>query len=222
MLEKSHKHTLILSFNSLSSQEKFFVLRLGFYSIRRNMTFSKTRLLVIFILLSIAVILPMRWVDGHLNTPDACCHFLGRDICSPVLCFEFAWTTEKANLTLAAWEDKLHYLTFGFGLDFLFLLLYPVVFFLGLQQIAAQRPLKWLQRIAAFFAPVALASGMFDAVENICLLRYIFGHQDEWLLKMAGVCAGIKFGLLVLGGIIIFSGSLASLYKWTKNWLKKV
>ena len=25
-------------------------------------------------------------------------------------------------------------------------------------------------------------------------------HHDAWLLKMAGVCAGIKFGVLVLAG----------------------
>lgn len=206
----------------MRSAEKFFVLRLGLKSIHRNMAFSRNRLLIVFILLSIAVILPMRWVDGHLKTPDACCHFLGRDISSPVLCFEFTWTTEKASLTLDAWENKLHYLTFGFGLDFLFLLLYPFVFFLALQQIAMHTPFNWLQRIAAFFAPIALVSGVFDAVENICLLRYIFGHQDEWLLKMAGVCAGIKFGLLVLGGVIIFSWLLTIIYKWTKNWLVKV
>jgi hypothetical protein len=186
------------------------------------MVFSRICLLIVFGLLSIAVILPMRWVDGHLQNETACCRILNAKINSPVLCFEFAWTTEKADGTLAAWSGKLHYLTFGFGLDFLFLLLYPVVFFLGLQQIATHTPLNWLKRTAAFFAPIVFASGVFDAVENICLLRYIFGHPDEWLLKMAGVCAGIKFGLLVLGGVIIFSGLLTILYKWAKNWLRKV
>lgn len=186
------------------------------------MGFSRIRLLIVFGLLSIAVILPMRWVDGHLQNETAYCRILGAKINSPVLCFEFAWTTEKADRTLAAWDGQLHYLTFGLGLDFLFLLLYPVAFFLGLQQIATHTPLNRLKRIAAFFAPVVLISGVFDAVENICLLRYIFGHQDEWLLKMAGICAGIKFGLLVPGGAIIFSWLLTIIYKWTKKWLKKV
>lgn len=178
------------------------------------MTFSKPRLLAGFALLTVAVILPMRWVDCHLQAEDACCRFLGLDICAPVLCFEFAWTTEKAEATLAAWSGKMHFLTFGFGLDFLFLLAYPVVFFLGLQQIAKHTTWHLIKRIAAFFAPVVLASGLFDAVENVCLLRYIFGHHDEWLLKMAGVCAGIKFALLAVGGLAILAGSVAMLFKY--------
>ena len=186
------------------------------------MTFSKTRLLVFFVFLSIAVILPMRWVDRNLQCETACCQLLGSKLCSPVLCFEFAWTTEKADRTLAAWDSKLQYLTFGFGLDFLFLLVYPVVFFLGLQLIASRIRGNWLSRIAAFFAPAVLASGVFDAVENICLLRYIFGQHDQWLLKVAGVCAGIKFGLLVMGGMVIIFGLSANMYKWAKNWLRKV
>lgn len=186
------------------------------------MIFPKTRLLIIFGLLAIAVMLSLRWVDYHLQTPEACCHFLGREICSPVFCFEFVCTTEKADLTLSAWNGKMHYLTFSFGLDFLFLLVYPVVFFLGLQLIAAHTPVRWLSRTAAAFAPFALAGGIFDAVENICLLRYIFGHHDEWLLKMAGICAGVKFVLLVLGILLIVSGLLTVVYKWSRDWLKKV
>lgn len=173
------------------------------------MSFSKTRLLLVFTALSIAAMLPLRWVDAHLQTPEACCHFLGRDICAPVFCFEFAWTAEKADSTLAAWGGNLHFLTLGFGVDFVFLLAYPVVFFLGLQLLAAGIRVAWLSRVAAFMAPVVLTSGVFDAVENICLLRYLFGHHDEWLLKTAGVCAGIKFGLLVLGGAVIISGLMA-------------
>jgi len=182
------------------------------------MFFSKVRLLVIFVLLAVAVVLPMRWVDRQLQTDEPACHLLGLAVDSPVLCFEFVWTAEKANAALDAWSDKLHYLTFGFGLDFLFLLAYPVVFFLGLQQIAKHTPWHFLKRGASFFAPALLASGLFDAVENVCLLRYIFGHRDEWLLKMAGICAGIKFGLLVLGGLIILIGLMTLLPKGWK-WL---
>jgi len=184
------------------------------------MYFSKARLLVIFVLLAVAVVLPMRWVDSQLQTEDACCHFLDSDICAPVLCFEFAWTSEKANLTLSSWNGKLHYLTFAFGLDFLFLLVYPVVFFLGLQQIAKYAPWQLLKKLATFFAPAVLVSGVFDAVENACLLGYIFGHHAEWLLKTAGGCAGIKFMLLIVGGLIISIGLLTLLPKGWK-WLAR-
>ena len=181
------------------------------------MSFSKARLLSIFALLAVAVVFPMRWVDGYLKTAESACHICGFKIESPVLCFEFAWTTEKADAMLAAWSGKLHYLTFGFGLDFLFLLLYPVALFLVFQLVAKYISLGWLKRLAVFFAPAMLASGIFDAVENVCLLRYIFGHHAEWLLKMAGICAGIKFGLLLIGGFIILPG-LPKLFKvgWKK------
>lgn len=188
------------------------------------MSFPKARLLSIFILLAVAVVLPMRWVDSHLKTDEPACHFLGFAVDSPVLCFEFAWTAEKASEMLDDWGNKLHFLTFGFGLDFLFLLLYPIVLFLVLQLVAKYAPHEWLKRFATFFAPVALISGLFDAVENICLLRYIFGHHDEWLLKTAGIFAGIKFGLLVIGGLIILPG-LPKLFKvsWQKftQWISK-
>lgn len=176
------------------------------------MPFSKARLLLVFILLAVAVILPMRWVDCQLQTGAPLCHLLGFVVDSPVLCFEFAWTAEKANRMLDVWGNKLHFLTFGFGLDFLFLLLYPTVLFLVLQLVAKYVSTNWLKHLAAFFAPAILASGFFDAVENVCLLRYVFGHHDEWLLKTAGVFAGIKFTLLVVGGLIILPG-LPTLFK---------
>ncbi len=181
------------------------------------MSFSKTRLLYIFLLLAVAVVLPMRWVDSHLKTSESACHICGLKIESPVLCFEFVWTAEKANEMLDDWGNKLHFLTFGFGLDFLFLLLYPIVLFLVLQLVAKYAPHEWLKRFATFFAPVALTSGLFDAVENVCLLCYIFGHHAGWLLKMAGICAGIKFGLLLIGGFIILP-CLPKLFKvsWKK------
>lgn len=181
------------------------------------MSFSKTRLLLVFILLTVAVMLAMRWVDAQLGSAETDCHILGVKVDSPVLCFEFAWTNEKADATLASWNGKTYYLTFGFGLDFLFLLLYPIVLFLVLQLVAKYVSTDWLKRLAAFFAPFVLVSGLFDAMENICLLRYIFGHHDEWLLKAAGIFAGIKFALLVVGGLIILPG-LPTLFKvsWQK------
>lgn len=165
--------------------------------------------------------LAMRWADGRLGPDATACNILGIKIKSPVICFEFVWTKEKADQMLDAWKKpeggKLHYLTFGFGLDFLFLLLYPIVLFLILQLVAKHVSPGWLKRFAAFSAPVILTSGLFDAVENICLLRYTFGHSDEWLLKMAGIFAGIKFVLLVVGGLIILPG-LPTLFKvsWQK------
>lgn len=185
------------------------------------MSISKLRLLLVFIALALAVMLPMRWIDRQLLNDDTCCQLLGRPVSSPVLCFEFAWTPAKADAMLRSWEGKLHFLTLGFGLDFLFLLVYPMVFFLGLQLLATRISVTWLRRIAAFMAPVVLTSGVFDAVENICLLRYLFGQPDEWLLKTAGVCAGIKFGLLALGGALAIFSLFETGYDLVKNRLEK-
>ena len=181
------------------------------------MSISRSRLLMVFLALALAVMLPMRWIDRQLLNDDACCHLLGRPVCSPVVCFEFAWTPPKADAMLRSWGGRLHYLTPGFGVGFLFLLVYPFVFFLGLQQIASHTRFRWLRAIATFFAPLTLAAGALDAIENIGLLRYLFGPHDAWLLQLSGICAGIKFGLLVTGGVIILCGLFTLRYRAGKS-----
>ncbi|MCW5924285.1 MAG: hypothetical protein KIS77_18325 [Saprospiraceae bacterium] len=181
------------------------------------MSFPKPRLLFALLPPTLAVAWAMRWADSHLKTSEAACRIAGLDISSPVLCFEFAWTIEKADAMLAFWNGRVHFLTFGFGLDFLFLLLYPAISFLFLRLVAQHSPAHWLKCVAAFWAPFVLVSGFFDAVENVCLLRYIFSHRADSLLKVAGICAGIKFALLAVSGFIILIGVVAMAFEWTKN-----
>jgi hypothetical protein len=195
-----------LSFATNQAAKKIFCFTFGFPINLEVMTVSRSRLLFVVALLTIAVVVPMRWVDRQLRHPDVCCQMAGNQIDSPVLCFEFAWTPDRADRSLATWHDRLHILTFGFGLDFLFLFLYPAFLFLALKKLAENLTGQPAGRLASFFAPFALASGLFDAVENIGLLRYIFVTREAWLLKMSGVCAGIKFALLATALLIVLFG----------------
>lgn len=143
--------------------------------------------------LAFAVWLVLLVANGPLATPAAP---------QGIVSLELAGSAERAAAILASWAPpQREAAAFGLGLDFLFLLLYPVAISLACRIVAfriePRRP-RWarLGRAIALAVPLCVA---LDAVENAALWRMLqLGPTGPWPL-MAAICAGPKFGLILLG-----------------------
>lgn len=122
---------------------------------------------------------------------------------------EFAWTVAAMD-RLTAGRDMSLFIR-GTWMDYIFLLLYPLVFYFGLRIVAIFSRVRVLMRAALWLAPVMLLAGLFDAIENAALLKYAYGDHADYLLKISGICAGIKFGILAVGFVVFVFGVLSLL-----------
>jgi len=158
--------------------------------------------LLISILLSLALLIVMHSLDGHLITAAS-----PRGIVS----FELSGSIESAAQILKAWgpQGKV-YAALSLGLDYLFLIVYALFISLSCVRMAEyfrQRGwhlaiwglgLAWAQFLAAFL----------DAIENAALINLIFDSQRDSWPTIARYCALVKFGIVGLGLAYILSGLL--------------
>ena len=119
-----------------------------------------------------------------------------------IVSFELAATAERADAILASWGPRQREAaSFGLGLDFLFLLLYPVAISLACRIVAGRigpRYPRWALagQVIALMVPLAV---VLDAIENAALWRVLqLGSAGPWPM-VAAVCAVPKFGLVLLG-----------------------
>jgi hypothetical protein len=101
---------------------------------------------------------------------------------------------------LSSWEGRASlFAAFGLGLDYLFMPSYALTVALGALLAAGQHS-GWLARLGTWAAYGVFTAAVFDALENI-------GQADQLLngvitapvTHFVGVCASIKFTLLLLG-----------------------
>lgn len=119
-----------------------------------------------------------------------------------IVSLELAGSAERAAAILASWgPPQREAAAFGLGLDFLFLLLYPVAISLACRLVALriepQRP-RWARVGQAIALAVPLCVAL-DAVENAALWRMLqLGPTGPWPM-ISAICAAPKFGLILLG-----------------------
>ena len=117
-----------------------------------------------------------------------------------IVSHQFAWTPEKAQAILSSWEGRASlFAAFGLGFDYLFMPSYALTVALG-TLLAAGRRSGWLAQLGTWTAYSVFTAAVFDALENIGqaqqLLNGVFTTQ---VIHFVGVCATIKFALLLLG-----------------------
>jgi hypothetical protein len=99
-------------------------------------------------------------------------------------------------------------------LDFGFIVLYTLSIFFVFEALARPflhgqllTPARWLD--TKYVAAVLLGAGVFDAMENVAILRMLSGKVNgRWPLT-ARVCAGLKFALLGLASIAVLIAGVA-------------
>jgi hypothetical protein len=161
--------------------------------------FYRKRLLWIFGVLTVLLLVVLRWVDGFLiteETPDG------------IVGFELVKNIHDARIMMDVWGDTGRIAAgFSLGIDYLFLISYSI--FLGLVSFELGRKfegrLRLLSKGGYFFSWLILVAGFYDAIENIALLKILTGCQLSIWAITAWFFATVKFAIvfLVLGYIAL-------------------
>jgi hypothetical protein len=165
-------------------------------SLNSNMLYRMIWPIVIF---SLLLLLILNLVGLPLITPAA-----------PygIVSFELARNEAQASAVLASWDQTARLrAAFSLGLDFLFIPLYTASLTLTCIWAARFRRKRrrlpsWLVLIGIPGIPIAwaqLGAGLLDTVENIALVRMLFGMVSSPWPQIASVCAFTKFILIVSG-----------------------
>ncbi|NJD58322.1 MAG: hypothetical protein FIA98_02860 [Anaerolineae bacterium] len=160
---------------------------------------------IILLSLTIVIMLVMNLIGAPLTTTTAP---------AGIVSFELAFTPSRAEDILSSWNpDSQLRAAFIQGLDFLFPLVYSAA--LGLGCILAGRvllerrkPLATWGRILAWALVVAAAC---DYLENIALVTELFGKVISPYPQIAGICALLKFSVIIIAIIHILYGLVVRL-----------
>jgi hypothetical protein len=135
-----------------------------------------------------------------------------------IVSFELARNEVQASAILASWDQAARLrAAFSLGLDFLFIPLYTASLTLTCLWAARFRRKRrrlpsWLVLIGIPGIPLAwaqLGAGLLDTVENIVLVRMLFGMVSSPWPQIASVCAFTKF-ILIVSGILYSLTALAA------------
>jgi hypothetical protein len=160
---------------------------------------------IILLIITILIMVVMNVIGMPLTTPSA-----------PygVVSFELAFTPARALQIISSWSpDAQLRAAFIQGLDFLFPLVYSAA--LGLGCLLTAEVLRTRGKPpSGSGVPIAwglLLAALCDYIENIALVAILFGRLQSPLPEIAGVCAVIKFTIILaalgytLYGLVIFT-----------------
>ena len=131
-----------------------------------------------------------------------------------IVSFELARTPERAQAIVDSWAGPAREAALlSLGLDYLYLVLYPLAIGLGAVLVAQRLAPRW--RLGALFgllcAWAVLAAGFLDAAENYALIRVLRGEVLARWTALAYHCAVAKFGLVLLGLVYLILGAILGL-----------
>lgn len=162
----------------------------------------RKRALIAALVLTAILLITLRSLDQPLKTHVAP---LG------IVSYELAKNYDQSRQILKSWDATARIrAALSLGLDYLFLIVYALFISLACIQVA-----RGLQGHIPFFARLAPAlvwaqffAAFLDAVENWALIQLLLNSSRHWLPLLARWCAVIKFGIVGVGLLFIFSGIL--------------
>ena len=124
-----------------------------------------------------------------------------------ILSFEFARSINTSNQIIQSWDITARInAAFSLGFDFLFLLSYAIFFSTTCYLIAVKYydKIKIFYAIGLIFTWLLIFAGIFDAIENIALIKLLLGSANTIYPSIAYYFAIIGVGLVyIIFGIII-------------------
>jgi hypothetical protein len=114
--------------------------------------------------------------------------------------FEFAGTLQQASAIVNAWDAAARLrAAFNLGLDYLYMPFYSTAIALACLWGARVIPGGIWRGSGIMLAWGLWAAALFDAVENVALITLLLGAMADPYPKIAEICAGCKFSLILLG-----------------------
>lgn len=129
-----------------------------------------------------------------------------------IVSFELVGSVEGATAMLAEWGEQGRVAAgINLGLDYLFLVVYPIALGLGCLQIASRcqrlgEKGRWMASLAGPLAWEAILAGGFDAIENAALIQVLLGATDPVWPQLARWMALPKFALVLLCLLYLLAG----------------
>ena len=143
-----------------------------------------------FATLSLILMLQLRALDSDLRLPDTPRGIIG---------YELAWSGARADSIITVWKrnDVTETAKVSLGIDFVFLIAYPLMLFTG-ARLLRREPMHTFDRLGRWLGRGVLACIPLDATENVLLWRMIDDGGSDGLMHLATVCAALKFLLVIL------------------------
>jgi hypothetical protein len=158
---------------------------------------SRTRVFWVFFTLAVALMVILQLLGAPLRTAAAP---------AGIVSYELAGQAAESQKILSAWDAvEKAFAGLNLGLDYLFIVSYVGAIGLGCSLLAV----KLVQRFRALaYIGVTLAwaqflAAAFDSLENIALLKLLFGSEQPAWSVVARACAIPKFLIVLLGLLYI-------------------
>ncbi len=135
---------------------------------------------------------------------------------SGIIAFELAKTLEQSQAILASWDanEKIN-AGISLGIDFLFLFVYGVFFALACFSVAIKfkNSVEWFYKLGITLAFLQIVAALFDAIENIALIKLLLGSNNSLFSPIAYYFASIKFAIIAIGIVYIIIGIFTLLFQ---------
>ena len=175
--------------------------------LNRFQNYSLKAPLIFFAIFTIIAFLSMRAFLEPLITSEAP---------GGIISFELAKTLEQSQAILSSWDTNVKINTgISLGIDFLFLFFYGFLFALACFSIAKKfkNNIEWFYKLGVYLAFLQFVAALFDAIENIALIKLLLGSNNEIHSSIAFYFASMKFAIIAIGIIYIIIGLFTSLFQ---------
>jgi hypothetical protein len=161
---------------------------------------NKKRFFIILLILTVLLLFITNAVGAPLTTTSA-----------PygIVSFELAFTPARAEQIITSWSQAAQLrASFIQGLDFLFPLVYSAALGLGclLSASVLSTRGKLFASLGGILAWGLILAAACDYIENVALITELFGRVQSPYPEVAGVCAVIKFTIILLAILYICYG----------------
>lgn len=165
----------------------------------KKLTFSLIYLLII-------TLLAMRYFNGFLE-----------NTISPngIIDFELARTLERTQEVLDSWSSLAKiFAGLSLGFDFLFLLIYTLFISLIIHKLNERLWIgKPFHRVGGFLIWSMFITAIFDAIENVCLIKLLVGNMEQFWATLAFYFASTKFILIIISVLYVLGNAVLLLVK---------
>ena len=131
-----------------------------------------------------------------------------------IVSFELANNIDQSIAIISSWDlsGKVN-AGLSLGIDFLFLAIYAIFFSTACYLIAQKyvNRTNWMYKTGLLLAKLQFVAALFDAIENIALIKLLLGSQNSLHSTIAFYFASFKFLFILLGLIYIIVGLIMSL-----------
>ncbi len=129
-----------------------------------------------------------------------------------IISYEFAGNLANSATMIDSWDEQARVAAgLNLGLDYLYLVAYPLTIGLGCLLVAGRfRTGSLFSQAGIVLAWVQPVAGLLDAVENAALIQLLTGSRLDYLPAIAYWCAAPKFAIVIAGLAYVLFGYPAS------------